>query len=139
MMDVVYSDSAFSVECMNLLDNPAAMHFPGYEPLPIHKLRTRQTETSDKQEQPKPEEFIVDITRTNDGHTVILIALRYFEYVCVARMNFWFLKEICKGGMLLVDVVDMMRHHLKNKLIREVKNTEQILDMHCNFTGFIKY
>lgn len=132
MLDVEYGPM-FNVECRNLLDNPKAMQFPGYEPFPIHRLANSSTDNG------KGEEFILDTTRVRKEKTEILVILRYFEYVCIAKMNFSFLAEICKGDQKLVDAIGMMKHHLRNKLIREVRKTEEILDLHCEYTGKIKY
>ena len=133
MLDVDYNPEFF-VECKNVLDDPTAMQFPGWEPFPIEKLTMSQDGKKDDDNK-----FILNQSRVNQKTTKIMIILRYFEYLCVARMDFTYLTEICKGDSRLVDVIDMIKHHLKNKLIREVDKTEQIIDMYCKYVGKIKY
>lgn len=129
MLDVDYSPQ-FNVECKNVLDDPKAMQFPGWEPFAIEKL------TSGEQ---KDDAFILNTQRVRPKETEIMVVLRYFEYLCIARMNIVYLMEICKGDSRLVDVVDMIKHHLRNRLKREVDHTEDIIDMYIKYVGKIKY
>lgn len=128
--DVTYT-AEFNVECKNILDDPKAMQFPGYEPFPIERLKNG--------EQKSDEMFILNTQRVRPNKTKILIILRYFEYLYIAQMNFSYLTEICKGDSKLIDVIDMVKHHLKNKLIRDTKTIEVFSEMYCSYIGKIQY
>lgn len=129
MLEVEYNPQ-FTVVCKNALDDPKSMQFPGWEPFPIEKL------TNGEQ---KDDSFILNTERVRINKTEIMVILRYFEYLCIAKMDLSYLTEICKGDSKLVDVIDMIKHHLRNKLIREVDKTEQVIDMYIKYVGKIKY
>lgn len=129
MLDVDYSDG-FSVECFNLLDNPKAMHFPGFSKMCVSPHTDESGNLT---------EDVVDISRTKDSSTTMLICLRYYEYLCVATVKFWYLKDILRGGLNILESFDMFKHHLRNKLVREVRGTEAITEFAITYFGMVKY
>lgn len=120
----------FNVDCHNILNEPTTLHFPGYEPLNIDKM-------SDNEEGVRSPNLF-DLQRITNK-TEILIVLRYFEYACIARVSFEYLKEIMKGGLNLIKSFDMIKHHLRIILNREVSGIENVVEMHVEYFGKIKY
>lgn len=129
--DVTYK-SGFSVDVHNLLDEPKTLQFPGYEVLVLDKLAQKDGTTNLHSENMfKPDKV------TNK--TEILVILTYFEYVCIARVSFSYLMEILKSGLDLIRAFDMIKHHLRIILNREVNGIENIVEMHVEYMGRVKY
>lgn len=131
--DVEYK-SGFNVDCHNILNEPTTLHFIGYEPLNIDKMG----DTEEDKERGVRSPNLFNLQRITNK-TEILIILRYFEYACIARVSFNYLKEIMKGGMNLIKSFDMIKHHLRIILNREVSGIENVVEMHVEYFGKIKY
>ncbi len=129
--DVTYK-SGFSVDVHNLLDEPKTLQFPGYEVLVLDKLAQKDNANALHSENMfKPDKVT--------GKTEILVILTYFEYVCIARVSFSYLMEILKSGLDLIRAFDMIKHHLRIILNREVNGIENIVEMHVEYMGRVKY
>lgn len=129
--DVTYK-SGFSVDVHNLLDEPKTLQFPGYEVLVLDKLAQKDNANvlhSENLFQPDK------VT----ARTEILIILTYFEYVCIARVSFSYLMEILKSGLDLIRAFDMIKHHLRIILNREVNGIENVVEMHVDYMGKVRY
>ena len=128
ILDVDYNEG-FHVECYNLLENPEIMHLAdkGYERLNLNIDLSHVGAV------------LLDTQRVVEDRTKVLIVLKYFEYICIATVKFSYILEIVRGDFALIDAIHMIKHHLKNKLIREVRGTENIIDMHIEYKGYVKY
>ena len=129
--EVTYK-SGFSVDVHNLLDEPKTLQFPGYEVLVLDKLAQKDNVNVLHSE---------NLFKTDKvtSKTEILIILTYFEYVCIARVSFSYLMEILKSGIDLIRSFDMIKHHLRIILNREVNGIENIVEMHVEYMGRVKY
>lgn len=132
ILSVVYNEG-FHVECYNMLENPEVMHLNkmGYKKINLNALRNTDEQDDDSN--------ILDVSKINEQKTQIIVVLRYFEYLCIATVKFDYIKEILHGGFSLADSLDMIKHHLKNRLVREVRGTETIVEMHIEYRGYVRY
>ena len=48
----------------------------------------------------------------------MIVTLRYYEYVCIARFQFSFIIPILESGLVAKDVFDMMKHCLRNFIMQ---------------------
>ena len=111
----------FSIETGNLLQDTGLLIFPEYEIFDLKK---------DK-----------DHFDTNKlSHTsMIIISLRYYEYVCIAKFQFSYIIPILESGLNAKDVFDMVKHCLKNKLLTNAPTFDNIYELDIQYNGFIKY
>jgi hypothetical protein len=135
-LDVTYKDG-FSVAGYNLLDNPdviASLYDNGYRRINVNP-RFNSDGNID-------EENILDnnmLLKSKPENVQIIIVLRYFEYLCIASVRFDFILKILHGEYQIINVFDMIKHHLRNTLVREVSGEETIVDMHIEYRGYVKY
>jgi hypothetical protein len=71
--------------------------------------------------------------------SMIIVALRYYEYVCIARFQFSFIIPILESGLVAKDVFDMMKHCLRNKLLTNAPTFDNIYELDIQYTGYVKY
>ena len=111
----------FSVQLHNLLENPSAMIFSGYENIILDS-----------------DNVTFDLDRIGDN-TSILVILEYFEYLCVADVAFSYIMPIMQSGFSMKEVFSMIKHHLRGKLIVTIDNWENINEMHMKYMGKVRY
>jgi len=111
----------FIIETGNLLQDTGLLIFPEY---------TRFDLQRDKDH--------FDLTKLS-GDSNIIITLRYYEYVCIARFKFNYIIPIMKSGLIAKDVFEMVKHCLKNKLIINAPTFDNIYDIDIQYQGYINY
>lgn len=111
----------FKIETNNFLEDPSALVYDGFEPFDITK-----------------EKDWFDVSQLNNDSEIIVI-LRYFEYLCVARFRFCYVRPILESGFTMKDVFGMMRHTLKNKLLMNVPSFDQVYEPEFQYLGKVKY
>lgn len=111
----------FSMESSNLLQDPGGLAFPGFENFDINR-----------------ENGHFDVSRLRN-ESVVIVALRYYEYVCVARFRFDFIVPILESGLTAEDVFGMIRHALRNRLLLNAPSFDTIFEPDIRYVGKIKY
>lgn len=111
----------FSIETGNLLQDTSILIFPGYKPFDMKKDKDH-----------------FDTTRLS-SMSMIIITLRYYEYICYAKFQFSYIIPILESGLVAKDVFDMVKHCLKNKLLINAPTFDNIYDLDIQYGGYIKY
>lgn len=111
----------FNLVCGNLLQDNSMLIFNDYDVFDIKKDKDH-----------------FDMTRLSND-TSVIIALRYYEYVCYVKFAFEYIVPIMKSGLIAKDVFDMMKHCLKNKMMLLAPNWETIFEPDFCYTGYVKY
>lgn len=111
----------FTIETGNLLQDTDILIFHGYESFDVKKEKDH-----------------FDLTKL-DNNSTIIIALRYYEYVCIAKFRFAFIIPILESGLSAKDVFEMMKHCLRNKLLINAPTFDNIFDIEIVYTGYVKY
>lgn len=111
----------FMIETGNLLQDTSMLIFDGYETFDVKKDKDH-----------------FDTSKINRDSTII-IALRYYEYVCIATFRFAFIIPLLESGLGAKDVFDMIKHCLRNKLLINAPTFDNIFDIEIMYTGYIKY
>ena len=79
-----------------------------------------------------------DLDRLNLDSEIIVI-LRYFEYLCIAKFTFEYVKPMLQSGLIMKDIFQMMKHCLKNRLLLNVPSFETVFEPDIQYLGKIKY
>ena len=111
----------FSIETNNLLEDPLGMTFNEYDNFDINK---------------DTDHFEVDKLNLDSE---ILVILRYYEYLCIAKFSFNYVIPILESGLIMKDVFIMMKHCLKNRLLMNVPSFENVFEPDIKYYGKIKY
>lgn len=111
----------FNIETGNLLQTPNMLIFKDFEKIDIQK-----------------EKDIFNTSKLNETSSVI-ITLRYFEYVCIAQFEFSFIIPMLESGLTARDVIDLMKHALRNRLILNAPNFDNIFDIDIRYEGHVRY
>ena len=111
----------FKIETGNLLED-------------THQLIYANFDTFDL----KKEKDHFDIEKINDDSLIVII-LRYYEYICIAEFKFCYILPLLQSGLTAKDVFDMMKHCLKNKLLMNVPSFDTIFEPDIQYLGKIKY
>lgn len=111
----------FTIETGNLLQDTGLLIFNEYDQFDIKKEKDH-----------------FDLSKI-DRNSTIIIALRYFEYVCIAKFRFAFIIPILESGLSAKDVFEMIKHCLRNKLLINAPTFDNIFDIEIVYTGYIKY
>ena len=123
----VENKHGFSMDTDNLLESPDALIYNGYENFEITTdLNTHQKTVT------------LDSGRLQDD-TEIVVILRYYEYLCTAKMRFWYIMPMLQSGMLARDVFAMVEHSLKNKLLINVPSFETVFEPDIKYLYKVKY
>lgn len=117
----VENKHGFSIETDNLLENSDALIYNGYLNFDLLK---------------DCDHF--DLDQLNLDSEIIVI-LRYFEYLCVAKFAFEYVKPILQSGLNMKDVFQMMKHCLKNRLLLNVPSFETVFEPDIQYIGKVKY
>lgn len=111
----------FSIDTGNLLQDTGILIFPGYKSFDLKKEK---------------DHFNTDkLSQTS----MIIITLRYYEYVCIAKFQFSYIIPILESGLNAKDVFDMVKHCLKNKLLTNAPTFDNIYELDIQYNGYIKY
>ena len=111
----------FSIDTGNLLQDTGLLIFPGYKVYDLKKDKDQYN------------------TRKISQMSMIIISLRYYEYVCIAKFKFSYIIPILESGLNAKDVFDMVKHCLKNKLLTNAPTFDNIYELDIQYNGFIKY
>lgn len=111
----------FSIESSNLLQDPEQLLFPDYHFFDLNKDKDH-----------------FDFDKLNDDSSIIIV-LRYYEYVCIARFKFKYIVPILQSGLNAKDVFDMIKHALRNRLLLEAPSFDIIFEPDMHYDGKIKY
>lgn len=117
----VENKHGFSIETDNLLERSDALIYNGY-------LNFDLSKDSDH----------FDLDQLNLDSQIIII-LRYFEYLCIAKFTFEYVKPILQSGLNMKDVFQMMKHCLKNRLLLNVPSFETVFEPDIQYIGKVKY
>ena len=117
----VDSTSEFTIETGNLLQDTDLLIFPEYTWFDIKKDKDH-----------------FDMNKLSHDSKII-IALRYYEYVCIAKFNFSYIIPIMKSGLIAKDVFDMVKHCLRNKLLTNAPTFDNIYELDITYNGYVKY
>ena len=111
----------FSIDTGNLLQDTGLLIFPEYEIFALKKDKDHFD------------------TNKLSHMSMIIISLRYYEYVCIAKFQFSYIIPILESGLNAKDVFDMVKHCLKNKLLTNAPTFDNIYELDIQYNGFIKY
>ena len=111
----------FSIDTGNLLQDTGLLIFPEYEIFDLKKDKDHFD------------------TNKLSHMSMIIISLRYYEYVCIAKFQFSYIIPILESGLNAKDVFDMVKHCLKNKLLTNAPTFDNIYELDIQYNGFIKY
>ena len=111
----------FSIDTGNLLQDTGLLIFPGYKVFDLKKDKDHFD------------------TNKISQMSMIIISLRYYEYVCIAKFQFSYIIPILESGLNAKDVFDMVKHNLKNKLLTNAPTFDNIYELDIQYNGFIKY
>ena len=111
----------FSIDTGNLLQDTGLLIFQEYEIFDLKKDKDHFD------------------TNKLSHMSMIIISLRYYEYVCIAKFQFSYIIPILESGLNAKDVFDMVKHSLKNKLLTNAPTFDNIYELDIQYNGFIKY
>ena len=111
----------FRIEAGNLLQTPDMLIFKSFNKINIQK-----------------EKDIFDVEKLNKTSSVI-ITLRYFEYVCIVRFEFSFIIPMLESGLTAKDVINLMKHALRNRLLLNAPSFDNIYDIDIVYEGYVRY
>lgn len=111
----------FSIDTGNLLQDTGLLIFPGYKVFDLKKDKDHFD------------------TNKISQMSMIIISLRYYEYVCIAKFQFSYIIPILESGLNAKDVFDMVKHSLKNKLLTNAPTFDNIYELDIQYNGYIKY
>ena len=111
----------FSIDTGNLLQDTGLLIFPEYEIFDLKKDKDHFD------------------TNKLSHMSMIIISLRYYEYVCIAKFQFSYIIPILESGLNAKDVFDMVKHSLKNKLFTNAPTFDNIYELDIQYNGYIKY
>ena len=111
----------FSIDTGNLLQDTGLLIFPGYKVFDLKKDKDHFD------------------TNKISQMSMIIISLRYYEYVCIAKFQFSYIIPILESGLNAKDVFDMVKHSLINKLLTNAPTFDNIYELDIQYNGYIKY
>ena len=111
----------FIITTSNLLEDPEGLIYEGFESFDL-----------------KEKEIPFDYTRFNEN-SLLVIMLRYYEYLCTAQIKVDYILPLLSSGMTGKQVFDMVCHCLKNKLLCNVPSFDTIFEPDIQYIGKIKY
>lgn len=111
----------FKIETGNLLQSPNLLIFNDFESFDMSKDKDH-----------------FDTQNLNNDSDIIIV-LRYYEYICIARFHFTYIIPILESGLKAKDVFDMIKHCLKNKLLINAPTFDNIYELDIVYSGYIRY
>ena len=118
---LVENKADFTIETGNLLQDTGQLIYDGFENFDLKKDKDH-----------------FDLDKITED-SVIVILLRYYEYLCVAEFKFSYVLPLLQSGLNAKDVFDMVKHCLKNRLLTNVPTFDTIFEPDIQYTGKIKY
>lgn len=109
----------FIITTSNLLENPEGLIYEGFE---LFDLKT----------------VSFDYSRF-DENSLLVIMLRYYEYLCTAQIKVEYILPLLSSGMTGKQIFDMVCHCLKNKLLCNIPSFDTIFEPDIQYIGKIKY
>lgn len=120
MLKVENKDN-FNIQTGNLIQDTELLIFTGYESFDIKK-----------------EGNPFDSSKLSENSSII-ITLRYYEYVCIAKFTLSYIIPLLESGLGMRDIFDMIRHCLRNKLIMNAPTFDSIFDIDMVYKGYVHY
>jgi hypothetical protein len=111
----------FQIETNNLLEDPTALVYKGYEDFDLTK---------------DADHFKTELLNYDSE---IIIIMRYYEYLCSAKFKFCYVLPTLESGLIMKDVFNMVKHCLKNRLLLNVPSFETVFEPDIQYIGKIKY
>lgn len=111
----------FQIETNNLLEDPTALVYEGF----VNFDLTKETDHFDMS-------FL-------NYDSVIIVILRYYEYLCIAKFKFCYVVPTLESGIIMKDIFTMVKHCLKNRLLMNVPSFETVFEPDIQYIGKIKY
>lgn len=118
---LVENKADFTIETGNLLQDTGQLIYDGFENFDLKKDKDH-----------------FDLDKITED-SVIVILLRYYEYLCVAEFRFSYVLPLLQSGLNAKEVFDMVKHCLKNRLLTNVPTFDTIFEPDIQYTGKIKY
>lgn len=109
----------FIITTSNLLENPESLICEGFESFDLKTVS-------------------FDYTRF-DENSLLIIMLRYYEYLCTAQIKVEYILPLLSSGMTGKQIFDMVCHCLKNKLLCNIPSFDTIFEPDIQYIGKIKY
>ena len=82
---------------------------------------------------------IIDVNRLNRDSQIIAY-MRYYEYLCIARFKYEYIKPLLdNGNMNGIDVFQMIKHSLRTRLLMNIPSFDVIIEPEFIFKTVIKY
>ena len=82
---------------------------------------------------------IIDVNRLN-RYSQIIAYMRYYEYLCIARFKYEYIKPLLdNGNMNGIDVFQMIKHSLRTRLLMNIPSFDVIIEPEFIFKTVIKY
>ena len=82
---------------------------------------------------------IIDVNRLNRDSQIIAY-MRYYEYLCIARFKYEYIKPLLdNGNMSGIDVFQMIKHSLRTRLLMNIPSFDVIIEPEFIFKTVIKY
>lgn len=117
----------FVVTTMNILNDVSCLLYNDYDVFDIAEPG------SDKQIK-NP----LNIDNISDESSVIVF-LRYFEYLVKAEFKFIYISPLIVAKVPLNEIFDMIKHHLKMRLLMMVPSFDTIFELNFKYEYKIKY
>ena len=111
----------FSIETGNLLEDPGALAYSGFDTFDLSREKDH-----------------FDVGQLSNDSEIVVV-LKYYEYLCVAKFRFSYIKPILVSGLAMKDVFDMVKHSLKNKLLVNVPSFDTVFEPEIQYIGKIQY
>ena len=112
----------FMIDSSNLLQNPGILLTKGYERLDLGKENSKK----------------FDLDKISKSTSIIII-LRYYEYVTMATFKFEFVLPMLESGLNMDEVIDLIKHSLRNRLLVNAPAFDTIFEPEIQYTGRIRY
>lgn len=82
---------------------------------------------------------LIDVNMLNKDSQIIAY-MRYYEYLCIARFKYEYIKPLLDNGdMNGVDVFQMIKHSLRTRLLMNIPSFDVIIEPEFIFKTIIKY
>ena len=118
----ISNKQGFEIICGNLLENNKMLIFENYKKIDIKKENSH-----------------FEIDKINKNTTNIIVCIRYFEYVALAKFDIDYIIPILESELNMKESFDMVKHSLKNKLMMLAPNWENIFEPEISYNAYVKY
>lgn len=112
--------NGYEIYFANILNNPLCIIFNDYQVFDIFTGN-------------------IDINKLNKDSQIIAY-MRYYEYLCIARFKYDYIKPLLDtGDMNGIDVFQMIKHSLRTRLLMNIPSFDIILEPEFIFKTVVKY